>query len=263
MLVDGACWYCISIQENGTLEVESNFPADQFRALFRLETSGEETEAEILTKGPELKPYASELRGLRLLKPTDAEEVFFHFLCSANNHISRIGQMIRKLAAYGEAFDEVHGETVYKFPRADRIAQIPESELRAAGFGYRAASIPLAARALVGRGNDWLAGLSELPYRNLRAELVGIKSVGPKLADCVALFGLHRTDVVPIDTHIWQAMTRLYFPQWQGLPLTAKRYDEASDFFRARFGVHTGWAHQYLFYDSVLHWRERRQIQRP
>jgi len=85
-----------------------------------------------------------------------------------------------------------------------------------------------------------------------------MKGIGPKLADCICLFGLDHQEAVPVDTHIWQAMCRLYFPQWSGTALTEKRYYEASDFFRDRLGDLAGWAHQYLFYDNVLNWRSRR-----
>lgn len=257
--MDGDAWYLVVVEEEGLLKVQSNQAQSAFESLFRLDLDGSEVEREILQKGPELAPYAHQLRGLRLLRPADPEEVFFSFLCSANNHISRIGQLIRKLAAFGEPLGEVDGETLHRFPTSARIARIPEQDLRSAGFGYRGASIPEAARQMVDRGEGWLDSLRMAPYEEIKRELTAIKSVGPKLADCIALFGLHRTDVVPIDTHIWQAMARLYFPEWSGQALTDLKYRTASDFFRNRFGVHTGWAHQYLFYDNVLHWRERRK----
>ena len=257
--MDGDGWYRAIKRDGDRYQVDTNKSTQVFREMFRLDIDGRDVERQILQKGPELAPYADQLRGLRLLRPSVPEEVFFTFLCSANNHITRIGQMIRKLAAYGEPMTEQDGEVLYRFPSAARIATIPESELRAKGFGYRGASIPEAARQLVLRGEGWMNSLRDLPYLEIKRELTAIKSVGPKLADCIALFGLHRTDVIPIDTHIWQAMTRLYFPEWQGQPLTDLKYRTASDFFRDRFGEHTGWAHQYLFYDNVLHWRERRK----
>ena len=257
--VDGRAWFRVLETAPGNLRVETNADRRAFERLFRLDLDANEVEALILGKGPELAPYAEQLRGLRLLRPSVPEEVFFSFLCSANNHISRIGQMIRKLAAYGDSLGEVDGLMLHVFPTPNRIAEIPEAELRAKGFGYRGASIPEAARQLTDRGEGWLTALSKQPYQEIKRELVAIKSIGPKLADCIAIFGLGRTDVVPIDTHIWQAMTRLYYPQWEGKPLTDLKYREASDFFRNRFGEHTGWAHQYLFYDSVLHWRGRKK----
>lgn len=257
LVVDGDGWFLIE-EHDRSLTVTSNQEQDAFDRLFRLDVDAGEVEDAILRKGPELAPYADALRGLRLLRPSVPEEVFFCFLCSANNHIARIGQMVRKLAAYGEKIGEVEGRPVHRFPEPARIASIPEEELRSQGFGYRGASIPTAAKQLADRGPGWLGSLRALSCDEIRRELVAIHSVGPKLADCIALFGLHRTDIVPIDTHMWQALTRLYFPEWASLPLTAARYREAALFFQDRFGEHTGWAQQYLFYENVLNWRGRR-----
>ena len=38
-----------------------------------------------------------------------------------------------------------------------------------------------------------------------RKILLGLKGVGPKVADCILLFGLHRGDVFPVDTWIKKA----------------------------------------------------------
>ena len=86
-----------------------------------------------------------------------------------------------------------------------------------------------------------------------------IDGVGPKLADCIALFGLHFTEAVPVDTHIWQQIVRLYRPEWKNASLTGKRYKEAGDLLRERFGILAGWAQQILFYDNLLNWRSRRE----
>jgi N-glycosylase/DNA lyase len=185
-------------------------------------------------------------------------EAFFTFLCTPNNNIKRITQMVRKLAARGTVLAEVEGHTLHRFPEAEVIAAIPEMELRAEGFGYRAKTIPHLADQLVSRGgHEYLVGLSAGPYKEAHKELVSMKGIGPKLADCICLFGLHHDEAVPVDTHIYQAMCRLYFPQWKGTALTDKRYYEAADFFRGKLGGLAGWAHQYLFYENVLNWRSR------
>ena len=47
-------------------------------------------------------------------------------------------------------------------------------------------------------------------------ELVAITGIGHKLADCIGLFALWHTEAIPVDTHLWQAAVRHYFPEWQG-----------------------------------------------
>lgn len=238
--------------------VRSNGTAQDFGRLFRLDWDADEIEREIAIRAPELQPYLGSLHGLRLLRHSDPVETFFTFLCTPNNNIARISSMVRKLAAFGPVMAKVEGVDVHRFPSEDRVATIEEAELRSLGFGYRAATIPAAARqlSLLG-GREWLESLKSEPYETAWRELVLIKGIGRKLADCICLFGLHHNEVVPVDTHIWQALCRLYFPDWCSLPLTDKRYEIAASHFRSRLGELTGWAHQYLFYDNVLNWRKR------
>jgi hypothetical protein len=73
------------------------------------------------------------------------------------------------------------------------------------------------------------------------------------------LFALHNTWAVPVDTHLWQAAVRCYFPQWEGASLTDAKYRGIGSYFRERFGELAGWAHQYLFVDNMLRWRNRAQ----
>ncbi|CAN5433884.1 DNA-3-methyladenine glycosylase [soil metagenome] len=244
---EGENLYRIEMTEYG-LSVETNASQRDFENLFRLDWNAEKVEADIIERGPELALPAQELRGLRLLRPSSAEETFFTFLCTANNHLSRIGTMVRALAAYGDED---------RFPSVDRIAAIDPLELRAKKFGYRADSIVLSARQLQGRGPDWLDTLRTVEYETAFNELLLLRGVGPKLADCICLFGLDHTEAVPVDTHIWQQIVRHYRPDWADKSLTLGRYRDAGAVVRDRFGEHAGWAQQILFYDNLLNWRTR------
>jgi len=254
--VDGDYWYVVT-PGKVSLHVESNASASEFEALFRLDWNSEEIERELLEKSPELAPYFEAIDGLRLMKPSCSTETFFNFLCTPNNNLTRILKMSRHLASYGPVLAEVRGMTLYRFPDVEGIARIPEAELRAKAFGYRAATIPAIAGQVLERGVGWIESLKSVSYHDAHAELIRLKGIGPKLADCIALFALHHTEAVPIDTHIWQAYTRLYRPDLKDNPMTDSRYREAADFMRHRYGKLGGWAQQYLFYDNMMNWRER------
>jgi N-glycosylase/DNA lyase len=260
---EGPCYYLVREEVVGdalTLDVESNGSQEDFERLFRLETSLAGIEERILRNGPELEPYVQGLPGLRVLRQTWPHETLFTFLCTPNNHLGRITQMVRKLAEYGEPLAEVEGRLLHRFPSPAAVADIPEEALRAKGFGYRARTIPRAARQLLELPGGWLEGLRSQPYAEARQELMRLEGVGPKLADCIALFGLHHLEAVPVDTHLWQAACRLYFPEWGGKAVTGQRYDRCGDALRARFGDLAGWAHQYLFYENLVNWRSRRSV---
>jgi N-glycosylase/DNA lyase len=265
--VEGHRWFVITLAQVGLksiLEVETNGERSDFESLFRLDWDASAIEQELLTKGPELAPYLEALRGLRLMRPSSASETLVSFLCTPNNHIKRIGTMVGKLADYGEPFEEqpsvspeFEGEPLRRFPGLEVVASIPESRLRELGFGYRGATINRAAAELVQRGGeDYLLELRTRPLDEVRSELIALPGVGRKLADCIALFALDRVEVAPIDTHMWHALTRLYFPEYSNLTVSDRRYMEISDFFQKKFGSLAGWAQQALFFDRVLNWRK-------
>ena len=255
--VDGPNWYAVTPLGDGALEIASNAGAETFVRLFRLDESLADIERQIVAKGPELRPYMGALRGLRLLKSMDPYEVLFCFLCTPNNNLARIKQMVHTLGSFGTRMATGEGIEIKRFPSAQRIADIQESELRERGFGYRAATIPAVARQLLALPEAWLEGLKQVPFPDAHDALCSLKGVGPKLADCICLFGLHHTESAPMDTHLWQACCRLFFPEWRGKALTDKRYQIAADHLRSKFGNLTGWAHQYLFYENLLNWRTR------
>ncbi len=231
------------------LEVVSDAPESAFRSLLRLDLHEGETRAEIVRRGPELAPYLAATRGLRLLRPAGRVESLFSFVLSANNNVPRIASLARKLGEYGE--NDV-------FPDVETIAALPESELRAKGFGYRARSVVETARAIVARGGEpYLADLAEAPFADLTAELRTLRGVGPKVAECVALFAFDRTEAVPIDTHLWQAIARLYPRDAEGA-FTPAKAARAAERFRGRFGPYAARAQQALFYDNLLNWRSRK-----
>lgn len=255
--VDGPNWWHVQPNETSAT-VEGTGDAVDFRRFFRMDEDWPAAEATVREQCPELAPYMDGLPGLRLLQPSDPVEETFCFLCTSNNHLSRIHAMVDKLASYGPSIAEYEGTVYHQFPAVERIAQIDEADLREKGFGYRGKTIPLAAQQIVERGgSDWLQSLKRRPYSEARQELLHLHGVGPKLADCICLFALGHTEAVPVDTHIWQAACRLWFPEFVGTNLTAKKYALITESLQSRLGPLAGWAHQFLFYENLLNWRAR------
>ena len=57
--------------------------------------------------------------------------------------------------------------------------------------------------------------IKALPLDDARNELMKIKGVGPKVADCTLLFGFYKTDAFPKDVWVKRLMAQFY-PE--GLP---------------------------------------------
>lgn len=166
---------------------------------------------------------APSFTGVRILKQ-DAWEALVGFICSSNNNIIRISQMVNKICThYGQLIGSFEGETYHDFPTPAALADSGvEQKLRELGFGYRAKYIYKTACMLVDKDGDWLDSLRnpESPvlgqkpssagdwavegrqgYRAAHEQLLSLQGVGPKVADCVCLMGLGWGEAVPVDTH--------------------------------------------------------------
>lgn len=204
--------------------------------------------------------------GARMLRQ-DPVECLFEFICSSNNHISRIHGMVERLCrAYGTALKpcssvEYHEQlqtSFYAFPSLEQLAQATEEELRKDGFGYRAKFITGAVRELSGKpggGRQWLLGLRNVPHEQAVEELCSLPGVGPKVAQCVSLFSLDKHAAVPVDTHVWQLAVRHYTPHLRNKTLTKQVMAAVTDALQQRFGPYAGWAHNTLFISELAMYR--------
>eukprot|EP00435_Cladocopium_sp_Y103_P047318 s336_g13.t2 len=111
---------------------------------------------------------------------------------------------------------------LYAFPRIEQLASASESSLKSLGLGYRAAYVRAAAKTLLqkdGKSLKWLEDCRHhspdlktmdplqaeepealrLQRLEIRKELCRLPGVGPKVADCIALFALKQHGAVPVD----------------------------------------------------------------
>lgn len=220
-----------------------------FTRLFRLEEDLKRIHSCLIRAEPFWEVLIKALPGLRLVRWDSAEECLFSFLCTSANNIPRITSMIKKLSdTYGEVVIAERNGRLYKaFPSAEVLAFLEESDLVKLGFGYRGRLLISAARALLERGAGWLESLREVPYEEAKKELMQLPGVGAKIADCVLLFALDKPEAVPVDTHLWQAMSQWILPELRTKSLTERTYRLITDWFHHRFGTLSNWAHQYLF----------------
>ncbi|MCD8328697.1 MAG: DNA-3-methyladenine glycosylase 2 family protein [Ruminococcus sp.] len=156
--------------------------------------------------------------GIRLLRQ-DKWEALCSFIISQNNNIPRIKGIIGRLC-------EHYGE----FPSYLTLSAETTDTLGFLRAGFRAKYILDAAYKL-STNELSLEEISKMPLDNARSALMTIKGVGPKVAECALLYGMHKTEAFPIDVWISRVMKR-YYPN--GLPDCTKGIE--------------GIAQQYLFH---------------
>ena len=226
------------------------------------------------------KKKAPKFTGIRILRQ-HAWEALIGFICSSNNNIIRISQMVDKLCRhYGTYIGTLDGVDYYDFPNPEALTgDKVEAHFRELGFGYRAKFIVHTARAVAAKQAGWLDSLRnpESPafgqkpgqgdewkvegrdgYRAAHEELIQLMGVGAKVADCVSLMGLGWGEAVPVDTHVWQIAVRDYrFGKGKHSSLTKQTYDAVGKRFRELWGQEAGWAHSVLFTADLRAFSER------
>ncbi|KAB5581068.1 N-glycosylase/DNA lyase [Coniochaeta sp. 2T2.1] len=243
---------------------------------------------------PNFARRSSSFAGIRILNQP-AWEALVAFICSSNNHISRISSMVHKLCVeYGPYLGEVvagDGERWHDFPTPDALAgEGVEHRLRELGFGYRAGYLVKTARMVRDNGGEaWLRGLRNpasvavelagglpeeekvkaendndgegaITYKAAHEALLTLSGVGPKVADCVCLMGLGWHEAVPVDTHVWQIAQRDYkFGRGKSKTKTFNKavHDAVGDHFRGIWGEYAGWAQSVLFTANLRSFAEQ------
>ena len=170
--------------------------------------------------------------GIRILKQ-NLFETLISFIISANNNIKRITLILNNLR---RELGEKNGE-IYSFPSHDALKNCDKEFFKRMGAGYRADYLVKVCKQIT---PEILQEYDKLPTTQLRNKLIELAGVGPKVADCVLLFGYNRGDVFPVDTWI-EKMYNQYFP------IECNR-EKIRNNLVAMFGKLSGQAQQYLFY---------------
>lgn len=178
--------------------------------------------------------------GVRILNQ-DFFEMLISFIISQNKQIPHIKQIVELLSVrYGEKLGEINGKEYYSFPSANRLSKVTEEEFRECKVGFRAPYLVDACK-VVAEGRITKENLALLISEEAFERLLTIKGVGEKIANCVLLFGLSRSESFPVDVWIKRVMENLYFHK-------ETKKEVIKEFGKAHFGEYAGFAQQYLFY---------------
>jgi len=191
-------------------------------------------------------------RGLRVLRQ-DPWECLASFILSSTKQIVQIRQIVANLCdCFGRplvpAFSrEERGHLPsasslsQAFPGPEKIASLTEAQLRSCKMGFRAPNL-LAAACQIAGGHFDLERLRKLSYAEALSELMTLRGVGKKIADCVLLFAYGFDSAFPVDVWVERALRELYFPKRRPSDRKLRQFAET------HFGPHAGYAQQYLFH---------------
>ena len=172
--------------------------------------------------------------GIRILN-SNPLEMLIEFIISQNNNIPRIKAIIERICeSYGRNMGDY-----YAFPTLDQLKKIPLKFFTDIKCGYRDKYLYDTIQML-GDG-DILNKIGMMSTDDARKELCRFKGIGRKVADCILLFGFHRTDVFPTDTWVIQAYNKIYGTNEKNATLISQKFVNM-------FGDLSGYAQQYLFY---------------
>ncbi len=202
-----------------------------FESYFDLKTDYAQIKKS-LSKYPILQKPIEYGQGIRILKQ-DLFETVISFIVSANNNIKRIKMILQKMREkFGTKKDEF-----FAFPTRKQLLQATEQDFANLGAGYRAKYLFEVIRQL---DDNSLQEWASLPTAQLRKQLISLMGVGPKVADCILLFGYGKGDVFPVDTWIAQMYNRFYESE--------SNREKIRNLLTNQFEKLSGYAQQYLFF---------------
>lgn len=156
-----------------------------------------------------------EYRGLRITK-SDPWETLVCFICSINSNIPQIRKNVQSLMRSGSVMPP---------------GEMAKLNLRKYSLGFRGKYLKETAKIVAREGLE----ISK-SYHHAHAELQELPGVGPKVADCVLLFGYGHLMAFPVDVWIARAVKKYY-----GVKKNVREW--AHDY----FGDYAGYANQYLY----------------
>lgn len=198
----------------------------------------------------ELKDMAKFCNGLRLFQAKDPFECIISSICSANNSIKRWTKSISDMKfKWGRNFNNY-----YSFPTPKNFNEIllddeeellncgcvENNNLKDCGVGYRAPYMRKASEIFTIEMN--LSDISKMSYDEAFETILKVPGVGPKVADCILLYGFGFKQAFPTDVWIKRIVSYLYF---DGADINVEKVRE---FGMDEFGEYAGYVQLYMFH---------------
>ncbi|MEM3227634.1 MAG: hypothetical protein QXR58_01440 [Candidatus Micrarchaeaceae archaeon] len=225
---------------------DTKFSISDMKNLFRLNDDMKSIYKQIASD-EFLSNAISKYRGMRLTL-NDPWITTLSFIVSQFNNIRRIRLIIKRMIErFGEDITD-GGKVIGKsFPDIESIAHADVSEIAKCGAGFRSDYIKRSAQFCL--ENLDLYKLRGKSYATIKEQLMELRGVGDKVADCIALMGYGKLEAFPIDTWIKRTVESIYFNKRR------QTIKEIHKFAEERWGRMAGYAQQYLYWHGMHYLR--------
>ena len=246
-------------QINSVLEYKSHPDQnldEMLRSYFRLNDPIDKIYDDISCRDAKVKKLVRKYPWLRVLRQPDPWECVVAYICSPQGIPWIEGNLEDIAQELGDPI-ELEGMVRFTFPSPEKVWRFGPRVFGKLQFRYPGISkyIISAAERICTHALE-LGELKCLSYAEATRQLMDKHSashkpangIGPKVADCIALFALDKMEAFPVDRHVWNAV-KCHFPAFQ-------HRDEPTDsqkkkivcWAQDRFEDHAGHANQFLFY---------------
>ena len=206
-------------------------------------------------KDEHIRKALREFWGLRVVRQ-EPWECLISYICATHKNIAAIRHMLLSLSSkFGEK-TTLDSMEFFTFPAPERLAAATAKDLLECGLGYRAKYVQDTSKRIF--ENDFeLENLRQMPYEQAKKQICNFAGVGPKVADCVLLFSLGKTEAFPVDRWIERVILNHYVEKLppelaqklkQRAGLTNSECAALNAFGRWYFGEYAGYAQEYLYH---------------
>ena len=213
-------------------------------SYFRLDDDLDAIYSDISARDDHLAKLIQEYPGVRLMRQPDPWECLVSYICSARAAPPRITQRVETIATQLGRPLTLDGETRHTFPDPATVLTAGLDGLQQMTLGFqRVPHAIIQAAKLIRDGHLDLHHLAQpdIPYHEAIVQLTDLYCVGPKIANCIALFALNKTEAFPVDSRVRNTVKRLYPSHTHSSDADIVTW--AQDL----FGHHAGYANQFLY----------------
>lgn len=190
-------------------------------------------------------------KGLRLIRQ-DPFQCIISFVCASNTNIKRIKFMLKNISRkFGKkvTYNDIDFNL---FPNVNELSKASIQDLIGCGLGYRAKFVKSISNEI--KCNLDLKSLKDMKYINAKSELTKLFGIGNKIADCVLLFSLEKTEAFPIDIWVYRSLCQYYGWMFEdssvikSKKISENEYKLVHEKIHNYFGEYSGYVQQYLYY---------------